>query len=163
MAVAEIIGAAVGVLMLVVVAYILVGGTLTTAETVANAQKDLTAMNEIRLRTDLNLNKSEISITGNGLNFSVINSGNEIIDDFEHMDVYTFDNGISGYQHYTYDEDNTRVAGTWALERIDNDYMHPNQIDPGEKAWILAVFSGSTPIWVQVSTSNGVYAQTTFP
>jgi len=163
MAVAEIIGAAIGVLMLVVVAYILVGGTLTTAETVANAQKDLTAMNEMRLRTDLSLNKSEISITGNGLNFSVTNTGNEIIYDFNHVDIYTFDNGLAGYQHYIYDEDNTHAAGTWTLLRIDNDYMHPNQIDPGEKAWILAVFPGSSPVWVQISTGNGVYAQTTFP
>ena len=42
MAVAEIIGAAVGVLLLIIVAYIVVGSTLTTAETVSFAQKDLT-------------------------------------------------------------------------------------------------------------------------
>ena len=148
--------------MLVVVAYILVGGTLTAAETVANAQKDLTAMNEVRLHTDLTLNKSEISVKGSGLNFSVTNTGNEVISDFNHVDVYTYDNVNPGYEHYIYDDQDTRAAGTWAILRIDNDYMHPNQIDPGERAWIMAVFSGSTPVWVQISTSNGVNAQTTF-
>ncbi len=163
MAVAEIIGAAIGVLMLVVVAYILVGGTLTAGETVANAQKDLTIIHEIRLNTGMSLNKSEISITGNGLNFSVTNTGNEIISDFNHIDIYTYDNSLSEYQRYIYDKDDTRAAGTWSLLHIDDDYMHPNQIDPGEKAWIMAVFSGASPVWVQISVNNGVYAQTTFP
>ncbi len=42
MAVAELIGATVGVIILVLVAYVLVGSTLSTAQTVAEAQKDLT-------------------------------------------------------------------------------------------------------------------------
>jgi flagellar protein FlaF len=153
----------VGVILLVIVAYVLVGATLSTAEIVVSAQKDQTLISEARLRTDLALNKSEISITGKGLNFSVTNIGNEVIADFTHIDIYTFDNGITEYQHYTYDKDTTHAAGTWALLSIENDYIHPNQIDPGEKAWIMAVFSGSNPVWVQVSTHNGVTAQTTFP
>ncbi len=52
MAVADLIGAAVGVLLLVLVAYILVGSTLSTAEIVSNAQKDLTLHDEARLHTD---------------------------------------------------------------------------------------------------------------
>lgn len=163
MAVAEIIGAAIGVLMLVVVAYILVGSTLTAGETVVNAQKDLTLINEARLKTDINLNKAEISITGSGLNFSVTNTGNEIISDFDHVDLYTYNNSMSEYQHYTYDKEKSGATGTWRIIKIDNDYIHPNQLDPGEKAWIMATFSGNNPIWVQVATNNGVYAQTTFP
>jgi archaeal flagellar protein FlaF len=163
MAVAEIIGAAIGVLLLVVVAYILVGSTLTAAETVVNAQKDLTILNEARLKTDIRLNKDEVSITGKGLNFSVTNTGNEIVSDFDHVDVYTSDGSISEYQHYTYDKDKTGTVGTWTVIKIDNDSIHPNQLDPGEKAWIMAVFSGTDPIWVQFATNNGVYAQTTFP
>lgn len=162
MAVAEIIGAAIGVLLLVVVAYILVGSTLTAAETVVNAQKDLTITNEARLKTDISLDKDEISITGNGLNFSVTNTGNEIVSDFTHADVFT-SNSMSEYQHYTYDKDKTGAVDTWTILKIDNDYIHPNQLDPGEKAWIMAVFPGTDPIWVQFATSNGVYAQTTFP
>lgn len=163
MAVAEIIGAAIGVLLLVIVAYLIVGGTLSVAETVATAQKDLTVLTESRIRTDFQLNKSEISIEGNGLNFSVTNTGNEVISDYTHIDIYTSDNTGSGYERFTYDPENERSPGTWNLVRIDNDYIHPNQIDPGEKAWILAFFAGSDPVWVQVSASNGVIAQTTFP
>jgi len=53
MAVSEIIGAAVGILLLVIVAYVIVGGTLTAGETIATAQKDLTLQNEARLRTSI--------------------------------------------------------------------------------------------------------------
>jgi len=163
MAVAEIIGAAIGVLLLIVVAYILVGSTLTASETVVNAQKDITLVNEARLKTAISLNKNEISVSGSGLNFSVTNTGNEIVSDFSHMDVYTTDNGLSEYAHYKYDKDKSGAVGSWTITKIDNDYIHPNQLDPGEKAWGMAVFSGPRPVWVQITTSNGVYAQTTFP
>jgi archaeal flagellar protein FlaF len=166
MAVAEIIGAAIGILLLVAVAYLLVGGTLSTAEIVVNAQKDVALQSEVRLKTDISMIKSDMSITGSGpkgLNFSITNTGNEIISDFEHTDVYTYNNIDNGYQHYRYDKYKTGNAGNWTVLRIDNDYIHPNQLDPGEKAWIMATFSGTNPVWVQFATNNGVYAQTTFP
>jgi len=51
MAGAEIIGAAISVLLLILVGYFLIGSALTTAETVASAQKDITLQNEARLQT----------------------------------------------------------------------------------------------------------------
>ncbi|MFA4859997.1 hypothetical protein [Methanoregula sp.] len=161
MAVAEIIGAAIGVLLLVVVAYILVGGTLTAAETVANAQKDLTILNEARIRTDIQLNTSEINPVGiSALNFSVTNSGNEIISDFTHMDIYTY-NASDIYQYYNYDPDDKGGTGNWTITTFDNDYIHPNMLDPGEKMWIKATFPGLTPLRIQITTGNGVSASTT--
>jgi archaeal flagellar protein FlaF len=164
MAAAEIIGAAIGVLLLMVVAYVVVSSTLTAAETVATAQKDLTLQNEARLRTSISLNRSEIfsNTTPFVLNFSVTNTGNEIISDFDHTDIYTWD-GVSsqGYQNYTYDKYNTATAGNWS-KTIENDLIHPNQLDPGEKMWVTVNYNGAKPTWFQVTTSNGVYAQTTY-
>jgi len=160
MAVAEIIGAAIGVLLLVVVAYLLVGGTLTAAETVANSQKDLTMLNEARIRTDLQLNSSEISHGGSGISFSITNSGNEIISDFTHMDIYTY-NASDIYQYYTYDPGDKGGTGNWTITTFENDYIHPNMLDPGEKMWIKATFPGLTPLRIQITTGNGVSASTT--
>ena len=160
MAVAEIIGAAIGVLLLVVVAYLLVGSTLTAAETVANAQKDLTMQNEVRLHTEIHLNSSEIRPEGSGLNFSVTNSGNEIIADFSHIDIYTY-NASDMYQYYTYDANDTGGAGNWTITSFENDYTHPYMLDPGEKMWIKATFPGLTPLRLQITTGNGVSASTT--
>jgi flagellar protein FlaF len=156
MAVAEIIGAAVGVLLLVAVAYILVGTTLSTAELVVSAQNDLTLQNEQRLRTDLVI--SEKMIDGNAINFSVINTGNEIISNFQHVDVYSYVTGDTGYQYYRYDKYATGDDGNWTITRFENDYLHPKSLDPGETMWCLANFSGTNPIWIQIATANGVSA-----
>ncbi len=80
MAVAGIIAAAVGVMLLIVVGYVVVGATITTAETVTNAQKDVTLQNEMRLGTAIVITDPENSssiITSN-----VTNTGTEIISDF---------------------------------------------------------------------------------
>lgn len=162
MAVAEIIGAAVGVLLLIVVAYVVVGSTLTAAETVSFAQKDLTQISETRLKTSISLNKSEANLAGQGLNFSVVNNGNEIIRDFSHMDILLSTGAESGgYQHMTYDSSTCGKPGTWCIHgELEPDTIHPRELDPGEKMWIWATFNAGSPVWFQVSTGNGVYATT---
>ena len=166
MAVAEIIGAAIGVMLLLVVAYMLVGSVLTTAEVVTTAQKDITLLNEARLMTSIRLNRSEIfsNITPYVLNFSVTNTGNEIISDFDHTDVYTWNGASAGYQKYTYDKYNlpeTATTGNWS-KMIENELIHPEQLDPGEKMWVTVNYPiGNEPTWFQITTGNGVYAQTT--
>lgn len=163
MAVAEIIGAAIGVMLLVVVAYMLVGSVLTTADVVTTAQKDLTLQQEARLGTRIYIDKADASIQGQGLNFSVKNTGNEVISDFNHMDVYSWDGTAAEYQRYTYDKYLLGTPGNWSIVRFDSDIIHPNQLDPGEKMWIWTTFTGNSPKWFQVTTSNGVNAQTTYP
>jgi flagellar protein FlaF len=165
MAVAEIIGAAVGILLLIVVAYVIVGGTLSAGETIASAQKDLSSLTEARLRTSIVLNKTETNLSGQGLNFSVMNAGNEIIGDFSHMDILISTGGEpSGYQHLTYTSTICGTEGTWCIYGdIVPDSIHPRQLDPGEKMWVWATFAGGSPVWFQVTTGNGINAQTTYP
>lgn len=156
MAVAEIIGAAIGVLLLVVVAYILVGSTLTTAEVVVAAQNDLTLQHEQRLRTSLVI--TDKMIEGSAINFSVENTGSEIVSNFAHMDIMTSDGVVPGYTAYTYQNVGMPGTGYWSVTRIENDILHPNSLDPGESMWCMVTFSGDPPIWFQVTTANGVYA-----
>ena len=156
MAVAEIIGAAIGVLLLVVVAYLLVGGTLTAAETVMNAQKDMTLLNEARLKTSIEVNDIE-QVSNTSLNFSISNNGDETITDLPHMDVFSFDN-TNGYVHYTYSS-GSGITDTWQIIRFENDHIHAKELDPGVKMWIQVNFpSGVTPRIIQVTTNNGVSA-----
>jgi len=162
MAVAEIIGAAVGVLLLIIVAYVIVGGTLSAGETIASAQKDLAQFSEARLRTSITLNKTETNLHGQGLNFSVTNTGNEMITDFTHMDILLSTGGDSGeYQHLIYDSSICGREGTWCIfGNFVPDTIHSGELDPGEKMWIWATFTGASPVWFQVTTGNGVYAAT---
>lgn len=156
MAVAEIIGAAIGVLLLVVVAYILVGSTLSTAELVVTAQNDLTLNHEQRLRTDLEI--TDKIIEGSAINFSVRNSGSEIITDFAHTTVLSYDGVSPGYTGYIYQKDVIPSGGYWSITRFENDYLHPKSLDPGESMRCMATFSGDTPLWFQITTANGVSA-----
>jgi flagellar protein FlaF len=157
-AVAGIIAAAVGVMLLIVVAYVVVGATLTAAETVSNAQKDLAQITEARLRTSITLNKTETHLEGKGLNFSVTNTGNEMITDFTHMDILIRWESI-GCQHLTFNSGTCGTEGTWCIYgNLDPDTIHPNQLDPDEKMWVWATFSRGSPDGFQITTSNGVYA-----
>ncbi|MDO8873402.1 MAG: hypothetical protein Q7V05_11845 [Methanoregula sp.] len=169
MAVAEIIGAAIGVMMLVIVAYVLVGSVLTAAEVVNNAQKDLTLLNEARMRTDISIYPSSARIIPDILEpiltFCLNNTGSEIIGDFTHMDVFTTnETGIQRYIYYpSYDFTALGKIEHWSISRFDRDFVHPGMLDPGEAVWINATYVGEKPTTVLVSTSNGVYTSTTIP
>ncbi|MGB8219265.1 MAG: hypothetical protein WCE46_02645 [Methanoregula sp.] len=155
MAVAELIGATVGVIILVLVAYILIGSTLSTAQTVAEAQKDLTLMDESRLRTDIAI--SNISENGDMFTFEITNTGSEVISDFTHMDILV-NNGTADYAEYMYTKTSTGVPGTWTIDGF-NQNLHPGRLDPGEKISCNATYyPGEAPVWIQVTTGNGVYA-----
>jgi archaeal flagellar protein FlaF len=154
MAVAGIIAAAVGVMLLIVVGYVVVGATITTAETVTNAQKDVTLQNEMRLGTAIVISdplKSSSNITSN-----VTNTGTEIISDFRHMDVIVYDTGSNEYQVCTYETSGS--PGTWDITNRYQDFIHPSELDPGETYQIRVATTGSLPSWFQITTSNGVYA-----
>jgi flagellar protein FlaF len=154
MAVAGIIAAAVGVMLLIVVGYVVVGATITTAETVTNAQKDVTLQNEMRLGTAIVITdplKSSSNITSN-----ITNTGTEIISDFRHMDVIVYDTGSNEYQVCTYATSGS--PGTWDITNRYQDFIHPSELDPGETYQIRVATTGSLPSWFQITTSNGVYA-----
>ena len=156
MAVAEIIGSAFGAIILIVIAYLLVGNVLTTAEVVSNAQKDLTILSEARLHTDLRI--TNVSITGPAVNLTVVNTGSQIITDFVHTTVFVYRDGDPGYQIYIYNATDTQTVGSWSKTILD-DYVHPGELDPGEEMFVNA-YPASTPLRFEagICTNNGVYA-----
>jgi flagellar protein FlaF len=165
MAVAGIIGAAIGVMLLIIVAYVLVGSVLTSAEVITNAQKDITLLQGARLGTNIEITSHNITAANLWLNFNVTNTGNEVIADFEHTDVFIFSPPSIQHNIYEASENN---PGKWRKMGIyygsnfnDVEVIHPNQLDPGEKMWVCATYTGANPIWFQITTSNGVNAQTT--
>jgi archaeal flagellar protein FlaF len=168
MAVAEIIGAAVGVLLLVVVAYLLVGGTLSTADTVISAQKDITSLQENRLGTKIEIS-NVIPPDGGLMNFSVSNNGTTSIKDMKHMDVILYDQ-TNGYTYYWYAEnpvnhlESLEPSSLFDYEWTDTDYfndnIHTRQLDPGVtmKVEVKLPTGAAAPESIQVTTSNGISA-----
>jgi flagellar protein FlaF len=163
MAVAEIIGAAVGVLLLVIVAYLLVGGTITVAETVSTAQKDLTLLQESRMRTSIALSGAVHQVTplqSNFLNFTVTNNGNEVVTDLSHVDIFSYDTASNEGVHYSYDVTGSGTPGTWFVVLFDKDTIHQQELDPGDVMRVSVALPTDTyiPNSVQMTTSNGVSA-----
>ncbi len=165
MAVGEIIGAAIGILMLIIVAYLVVGSTLSTADMVINTQKEVMLQNEARLRTAFNISDVEYRTSLTNVYFNITNSGNEPISDFEHMDVYITIPGNNPVK-YSYDETTgTELAKTWTYSQITltdgltNEMIHPKMLDPGEMMWVhIDSFVTTLPVSgsvIGVSSSNG--------
>jgi archaeal flagellar protein FlaF len=162
MAVAEIIGAAVGVLLLVIVAYLLVGGTLSTAETVVSAQKDITQLQEIRLRTHITIDSATRNDTA--ITFSVTNNGDETISDISKIDIFSYNSTKSEYIHYRYNNVKSYTEETWYDTSFENDVVHASQLDPGVTMHGEAVLmSGDSPYNIRIITPNGISAERLIP
>jgi flagellar protein FlaF len=155
-AVAGIIAAAVGVMLLIVVGYVVVSATITTAETVTSAQKDVTLQNEMRLGTAIVISDPQNPQNSSLIISNISNTGTEIISNFNHMDVIVYDTGSNDYKVCTYNA--SRTPGTWDISNHYQDFIHPFELDPGEKYQIRVATKGSSPYWFQITTSNGVYA-----
>jgi hypothetical protein len=153
MAVADLIGAAVGVMLLVIVAYLLVGSTLSTAEIVTNAQKAAALQEQTQLRTDFTI--GEVIPEGSNINCTINNTGKEIISDFKHMDVIVYDSGTGDFQVYPYSV--TGGTGTWRIISKGQEIIHPSELDPGETYRIFIETTEASPAWFQITTGNGVY------
>jgi len=169
MAGAEVIGAAIGVLLLILVGYLVVGSTLTAAEIVTTAQKDVTLQNEARLNTAIEI--SDITIEGQvapstllNLKFNLKNSGSEVVGDFKHMDVYVTPNGFSPIYHKATVIPGPGVAkSTWGYTSILQDIIHPNMLDPNETMLVeIDGFDSLTlPLQISMITPNGAQATKT--
>lgn len=150
MSAGPLVASGVGILLLVVTAYVLIGGTLSTTEVMAEAQSNLVAYQEARMRTAIEI--QETVIDNQTLYVKVKNTGSESIVDFPSIDVYLQVDGELVYVPYGTD------LNHWSKVSIEPDGVHPGQIDPGETLTISITYAvGVTPpTWVQVVTPNGV-------
>jgi len=155
MAGAIIIASAIGILLLVLVGYVIVGGTLSSADRIESAQKDMAIINEEQLGTNIDITWAwwegaypdyEID------DFEVTNTGNEIIN-LDKVGVVVIPTG-SGTPIYF--KKGTVAGSTWQLVNIDPDDVHPNQWDPGEVIYGEIHLMPNEPDVIYVFTPNGV-------
>ena len=151
MATGTLIATAIALILLVVTAYALVGGTLSTAEVIAVAQSDVAKQQEIRLHTSISILDTHVEANTSTLFMEVENAGSEVIGDFDHMDVYLCSGGDPAFYP------RGSGPGTWSIVSISPDSIRPGMLDPGEVANLSVVYSGNPPEWVQVVTACGVY------
>ena len=160
MAFASIIGSAIGILLLIITAYVLVAGVLTATQVAMNAQSDMTAVHMQMLATDITIESTTVenSSSPNIIYLELENSGSEPID-ISTLNVF--------FQAYGL-----------APELIPEDSItHPWSIEPNIPQWrpteklkmsvkVSDTYQSSYyPVKIQLTTGNGVsrYANVTSP
>ncbi|HOB17541.1 MAG TPA: flagellar protein FlaF [Candidatus Methanoculleus thermohydrogenotrophicum] len=155
MSAGPLVASGIGILLLVVTAYVLVGGTLATTEVMVEAQGNLAMYQEARMRTAIEIQNTTLS--DQTLSVEVKNTGSEPIVDIPLIDVYLcMGNDAPVYVPYGKEDVNY-----WNNAGIDPDHIHPGQLDPGETLTLSITHEDSKkPTWVQVVTPNGVSSST---
>ena len=87
MAGAIIIASAIGILLLVLVGYVLVGSTLSSADMIASAEKDMTINKEAQMNTAIRITNAQFS-GGTSFSFNLSNNGSVPIGNFNQTDVF---------------------------------------------------------------------------
>lgn len=142
---ATIIGAIVGVFLLLVVAYLLIGASLITAEVVMTAQRDMTEVQTDRTGTSIAIDGHQISADNTTLYLQVKNEGTTVIENPDQMDMFLATST------------GTQTREEWQLIGISPDLINPGFLDPGE-ILNMSVTIDTLPIWVKVATPTGTDA-----
>ena len=149
MSAGPLVASGIGILLLVVTAYVLIGGTLATTEVMVEAQNTLITHQETRMRTAIAIQNT--TINDRTLYVEVKNTGSEPVVDIPSIDVYLQNGGVPAYIPY----ENGTIH--WEGNGITPDEVHPGELDPGETLNLSVTYQdGIDPTWVQVVTPNGV-------
>jgi archaeal flagellar protein FlaF len=151
MSAGPLVASGIGIILLIITAYVLVGGTLSTTEVMVLAQGDLAIQQETRMRTGIAIDQTLLDMGTSTLYVEVKNTGSEPIVRFEYVDVFITDGSAPVYIPHG------SGPGTWSVVAITPDLIHPSQLDPGETLNLSVRYTGDDPVWVQVTTGNGVY------
>ncbi len=152
---ASLIATAISLVLLIVTAYVVVGGILTAADIITMSQAERFSLQESRMGTSIDIFDITVSNETSTLSMIVNNSGREKISQFKYMDIYI----IQGTQPILIPY--TTAPGTnntWYVTEITPDLVHPSELDPGESVTMKVKYAvGIAPVWIKVTTPNGVY------
>jgi flagellar protein FlaF len=154
-----IIASAVIIVLLIITGYVLIGGTLSTAQIVMAAQRAAAEKEGQRIHTQIEIMNASANLGFSEAFIEVKNTGSEVVGDFDHMEVYL----LQGDVPYTYTNRSTQYY--WNYTILYPDTVHPTLLDPGEVANITVLYDAGRgdPSWVKVTTANGVYDSAYLP
>jgi flagellar protein FlaF len=154
-----IIASAIVIVLLIITGYVLIGGTLSTAQIVMAAQRAAAEKEGQKIHTQIAIMNA--SANPEAAFIEVKNTGSEVVGDFDHMEVYL----LQGDFPYTYTNRSTPYYWNYTIyyywnSTIYPEIVHPNLLDPDEVANITVLYDPAhgDPSWVKVTTANGVYA-----
>jgi len=168
---ADVIEAAIGITLLLIVSYVVLGGITTAADKVSSAKKDMTLLQDERLGTSITVADYHYDIIAGPIyeiHFRALNNGNQVIRNIDQMNVVLYHG--SDTPKLLINGSGTVGTNTWKMIELERDsgwhieVINPNQWDPGEYLFGEIQVNAYEPTNVDlldVILANGVKASTT--
>ena len=149
---------------IMITAGILLANITTDSVTDVNESwRQIEAVAELRLGTDLSISNTAVGGGGTEVTFDVLNDGRTAINDFDDVDVIISYDGtdINRYSVWLpFDENVTQPDNTWQVTTIINDSRNPGVLDMGEQMSIRIKLNPATDVgpdrWFVFSTAVGI-------
>lgn len=149
--------------ILIIAGVLIASVTNSSVQTVNESWREMEAISEERLGTDLTVLSTQVSVDGLEITMVVLNEGRTPLDEFEHMDIIVNYDGLDLERHMTwlpYTEATVQPDNTWKLAGILNDFHNPGIVDTGEQMTVTvrlspAVLPGPDR-WLVMATETGV-------
>ena len=154
---------------LVVAAVIVFGGVILadatrgSLETVDESWRDIEAISEERLGTDLTVVSTQVTDGGATVTAVIANEGRTSIVEPSHMDLIINYDGTDAERHVVwlpYTDTSPPGDNEWTVDSISGDYRNPGILDTGEEMTIRIHLNPATEDgpdrWLVLSTETGV-------
>jgi archaellum component FlaF (FlaF/FlaG flagellin family) len=154
---------------LVIAAIIVVGGVILadvtrgSVQTVDESWRDLEALSEERLGTDLTVVSTQVTDGGATVTAVIRNEGRTSIAEPSHMDLIINYDGTDDERHVVwlpYTDSSPPGDNQWTVDSISGDYRNPGILDAGEEMTIEIRLSPATEDgpdrWLVLATETGV-------
>jgi archaellum component FlaF (FlaF/FlaG flagellin family) len=154
---------------LVIAAIIVVGGVILadvtrgSMETVDESWRDIEAISEERLGTELTVVSTQVTDGGATVTAVIGNEGRTTITEPARMDLIINYNGIDDERHVVwlpYTETTPPGNNEWTVDSIAGDYRNPGMLDTGEEMTIEIHLNPATQDgpdrWLVLATETGV-------
>ncbi len=149
---------------IMITAGILLANITTDSVTDVNdSWRQIEAVAELRLGTDLSISNTAVGGGGTEVTFDVLNDGRTPIDDFDDVDVIISYDGTDTNRYSVwipFDENVIQPDNTWQVTTIINDSRNTGVLDMGEQMSIRIKLNPATDVgpdrWFVFATSTGI-------
>lgn len=137
--------------------------TTSSVDNINQSWRDIEAIAEERLGTDLAVQSTTVNGGGDELTIDILNEGRTPIEDFELMDLIVTYDGQDAQRHVAwlpFNEEVTQPDNTWQIATIANDFRNVGVLDTGEQMTVRVLLDPATDVgpdrWVVLATDTGI-------
>lgn len=137
--------------------------TTSSVDNINQSWRDIEAIAEERLGTDLAVQSTTVNGVGDELAIQILNEGRTPIENYDLMDlIITYDGQDA--QRYSawlpFNEEVTQPDNTWQIAGITNDFRNIGVLDTGEQMTVRVRLDPATDVgpdrWVVFATDTGI-------